>query len=126
MRKSFPIIVLTFLLAPFLHAQSSKNNSFSKLEDKILDTISSLKEVAERSKYVENKTNGKRHLQYVIWEKPGNATPYYWVKVVEDNGSTFYTHFNFYVYPNTMMVKYYDTINGLPIDLTTWRKNKKC
>ena len=125
MNKSILIIMSTFLFVPFLHAQTSHNNASLKLEGKIIDTIASLKEVVERSKYVEEQTKGKRHLQFAIWNRPKKATPYYWVKVMEDNGVSLYTHFNFYVYPKTMTIKYYDTINDRIIDLATWRKNEK-
>jgi hypothetical protein len=52
---------------------------------------------------------------------------YYWLKVGEDNGVSFVSHYNFFVYPNTMKVLYYDTVNDLELELDKWRKqeNKK-
>jgi hypothetical protein len=116
MRKSLPIVMFAFLFAPLLHAQSLHKGSSSKFEDKVMDTVASLKEVVERAKYVHDESKAKRRLQYVIWEK------YYWVKVMEDNGVSLYTHFNFYVYPNTMTIKYLDTDKNTPIDLATLEK----
>jgi len=95
-----------------------------KIERRIIDTIIKLKEVKERDKYVRDQTDGKRHLQYMISGKPTKTIQYYWVRVMEDNGSAYYTHFNFYVYPKTMTIKYYDTINDEVIDLKTWRRRK--
>jgi hypothetical protein len=125
MKKNLLTIVFAFLFVSSLQAQTSSKKESSILEDKIIDTIASLKEVVERSKYVEEQTKGKRHLKFAIWDKPKKGTSYYWVKVMEDNGIALYTHFNFYVYPKTMTIKYYDTINDKVIDLTTWRKNQK-
>ncbi len=126
--------LLLFLMLFNLHhcfAQlNHKNNSYqsddsSKLENKILDTIMNLSEVKARAKYVRTKTNGKRKLQYTIWEKPAKQNPYYWVKVMEDNGTSYYTHFNFYVYPKSFAIQYYDVVNDTAITLLEWRKNYK-
>jgi hypothetical protein len=123
MRASFfSLLIITCL---FSFSQKKSNTipkpPSTKKEDQIIDTIFKLKEVKERAKYVESQTQGKRHLQYSIWEKPTETTPYYWVKVMEDNGVSTYTHFNFFVYPKTMAIKYFDTINDETIDLKTWR-----
>ena len=100
----------------------SKSGNFTKLESKIVDTIASLKEVKERMNYVEGQTNEKRHMHIGIWERPTKDKPYYLVKVMEDNGVAYVTHFNFLVYPNTMTIKYLDTITGEVLNLNEWRK----
>ena len=127
--KVIILIVLPNLLATGIQAQSSKGNTkssivLSKLGNKIIDTIISLKEVKAQALYVLKQTKGTRHLQYSIWQKPTKKKPYYWVKVMEDNGSTYYTHFNFYVYPGSLRIKYLDTMNDRAIDLETWRKHR--
>jgi hypothetical protein len=94
------------------------------LEDRIIDTIIKLEEVKERGEYVKAQTNGRRHLQYSIWKNPSKTKPYYWVKVMEDNGVALVTHFNFYVYPKSMTIKYFDTVTNEVLDLKTWRKRK--
>ncbi len=119
MREKYCILLSSH---PLIFGQSSKDITYSTLENKIIDTIIKLKEVRERAKYIENQTKDKRRLQYSIWKRPTKTTPYYWVKVLEDNGSTLYTHFNFYVYPNTMNIKYLDTVSDEVLDLKTWRK----
>jgi hypothetical protein len=110
--------IITFSLFPFmLYAQKQKSKpQFSEIENNIIDTVEKLKIVQERMKYVEADSKGKRHLQFTIWEKPTKQTPYYWVKVMEDNGISYYTHFNFYVYPGTMKIKFLDTVNDRLID----------
>jgi len=95
----------------------------AQIESKIIDTITRLKEVKERDEYIRKQTNRQRHLQSVIWQKPTSKHPYYWIKVMEDNGTSNYTHFNFYVKLNPFQVLYYDTISDTILDLGTWRKN---
>ena len=99
-------------------------NDSSRIEEKVLDTIMNLKEVKERATYVIKQTKGRRHLLYTIWQKPTSKAPYYWVKVMEDNGLTYHTHFNFYIYSESFAIKFFDTTNDKLIDLKTWRKRK--
>jgi hypothetical protein len=129
MKKIFIAGVL-LLLASGLHAQAFQNTKPKgkinyALEDKIMDTILFLPEVKNRDAYIRKKTNGKRHLATVIYLRPEKERPYYVVKAWEDNGYAFATHFNFYVYPQTMKIKYLDVMHDKAIDLKTWRKHKK-
>ncbi len=94
------------------------------LEKRIIDTIAGLNEVKQRAAYVEHQTNDKRHLHIAIYERPNKTRDYYSVKVMEDNGDAFVTHFNFYVYPKTMTIKYVETVTGEILDLNIWRKRK--
>ena len=80
------------------------------VEGKIIDTIFKLTELKERAKYIEEQTKGKRHLK--IWVAGTPNLPdqkYYWIQAGEDNGTNLVTHFNFYVYPDSMRIMYYDT-----------------
>ena len=104
--------------------KASNSGNSANLENKIVDTIANLKEVKERANYVEDQTNGKRHMHIAIWGRPTRATPYYLVKVMEDNGDAYVTHFNFFVYPKTMTIKYLDTMTDEVLDLGAWRKRK--
>ena len=125
------LICLTSGTVHFCLAQSNsktatrQSTDSSKLEDKVLDTIMNLSEVKARAKYVRTKTKGKRKLQYAIWEEPTKENPYYWVKVMEDNGTSYYTHFNFYVYPKSFAIRFYDMASDTAITLSEWRKNYK-
>ncbi len=115
MQKALLIISLTLIVTLSCIAQSHNKN-------KILDKIIKLAEVKTRARYVERQTKGKRHLEH-IWERPTMKVLYYWVKVVEDNGIAYHSHFNFFVYPKTFSVKYFDIITDKTFDLSTWRKN---
>lgn len=99
--------------------------NISKIEEKILDTIFKLSEVRERANYVEKQTKGKRRLTAVIYESASQDVSYYWVKVWEDNGINYVTHFNFYVYPETFEIKYYDAVTDKAISLPEWRRELK-
>lgn len=94
-------------------------------EDKVVDTVFTLTEVKERAKYIEQQTKGKRHLKVWVESSPQLADQkYYWIKVGEDNGTNLVTHFNFYVYPDSMRIMYYDAEKNKEIALSEWRKIK--
>jgi len=125
MKKMMLLLIVILFLNFSLQAQKTTSKALTKTEHLIIDTIMKLEEVKERAKYVKDQTKGKRHLQYTIWEEPSKEAPYYLVKVIEDNGISYYTHFNFYVYSKTMTIKYLDTVNDSIIDLEEWRERKK-
>jgi len=119
------ILVIT---ATSLPAQDKKiispKKALTAFEQKIIDTIYRLPEVKKRADYVKTHTNGTRQLKYTIWTTPAKSAPYYWIKVMEDNGGSYYTHFNFYLYPASFLIKYLDPGNGNAIRLEQWRKMK--
>jgi hypothetical protein len=93
------------------------------IEEKIIDTIFKLAEVKQRAKYIEQQTKGERHLKVWIEETPKQpGQNYYSIKVGEDNGTNLVTHFNFYVYPDSMRIMYYDIANDSEVTLDKWRK----
>lgn len=92
------------------------------IEDKIIDKIFELPEVKERAAYIKKETKGKRNLELWFAARPDENTPYYWVKAGEDNGMSLVTHFDFYVYPKTMTVKFYDVVENKVLSLAEWRR----
>jgi hypothetical protein len=122
--KYFLTGIFFWLFTPWVYGQNPQNAPSENPENRIIDTIAHLPEVKQRSAQLENSTDGKRHLQIAIYQKPNKSRKYYLVKVLEDNGSTFVTEFNFYVYPQTMAIKYLDTMTGKMLDLRTWRKRQ--
>lgn len=132
MHKAIGLLLCLMLFATHAClAQTNQNNAthtsgkVSNLEDKIIDTVASLTEVKARANYVRTKTKGKRNLQYAIWGKPTKENPYYWVRVMEDNGTEYHDHFDFYVYPRSFAIRFYDIVNDTAITLSDWRKNYK-
>ena len=131
MHKAICLLMISMLCGVLSFGQTNQKqgthttDNFSKLENKILDTVMNLSEVKARAKYIKTKTNGKRNLQYTVWEKPTKEKPYYWVRVMEDNGSAYHAHFDFFVYPKNFLIEYYDIVNDTAITLSEWRKNYK-
>jgi hypothetical protein len=114
------LLIMTFIFS-FVSAHAQNKT----IENKIIDTIFKLKEVKERARYVEKESKGKRHLGIAIYTAPSKHEPYYWVKAWEDNGSSYVTHFNFYVYPKTFTIKFLDTVKDTAISLKQWRLQSK-
>lgn len=102
------------------------DNSSDKLsiEEQILNKVLALPEVNERADYINKETNGERHLEIWIAATPKETGSYYLIKAGEDNGMSMVTHFDFYVYPKTMEIKYYDIITDSELSLAEWRKQK--
>ncbi len=118
---------LTFILiGVFMFSCNGNNTTSPKIEkelsiENILDTIWTIKEVNERNDYVKKQSKNKRELMVYI-----NGTPdelkedYYWIKVAEDNGNAYFTHFDFFVYPN-WDIKFYDRVKDKELSLEDWR-----
>lgn len=94
------------------------------MEDKITDTIFQLAEVKKRADYIEQQTKGARHLKIWIAGTPEDGNKYYWVKAGEDNGFNLVTHFNFYVYPDSMRIMYYDVAEDQELTIKEWEKKE--
>lgn len=94
-------------------------------EDWIFDTIHSLEEVKKENAYLIKETKGKRNLSVVIYAFPTTTNNYYWIKVWEDNGDAYASHFNFHVYPKTRKIMYCDMVKDSLIELKDWKKNSK-
>lgn len=112
------------LLMHYPEAKSQVNHD-SVLESKIMDLILSLPEVKQANAYVVKHSHGKRHLFDYIHMRPDNKDGDYWVKVCEDNGGSYATHFNFIVNGKTFAIKYMDTMTSEEVPLEVIRKDKK-
>lgn len=119
------IFLFSALTVVFLHSAHAQSSApLMGKERKVLVMVEKLPEVVKREQYVEKMTKGKRHLMFYISEKPTKKQENFWVKVAEDNGASYFTHFNFAVNPNSYVIKYYDTITGNLISLKAWRNQK--
>ncbi len=124
--KRFISIFYLFFIGVILLSCSGNNNATEKINkeltiENILDTIWTIDEVNIRNDYVKKESKNKRELMVYI-----NGTPdelkeeYYWIKVAEDNGNAYFTHFDFFVYPN-WEIKFYDRIKDKELTLEEWR-----
>ncbi len=78
-----------------------------------------------KKKYVTKYSRGKRHLSYAVYGRPNKENNYYLVKVWEDNGGSYYTHFNFYVNKKTFAIMYDDIVHDTLISYTDWSRERK-
>ena len=101
--------------SPFIESKRSieQSKEVIKSEEWICDTILSLDEVKKESEFIQKQSKGKRYLSAGIYTYPNATDTYYWVKVWEDNGNSFTTHFNFYVYPRSRKIMFYDTVKDI-------------
>ncbi|MFC0516618.1 hypothetical protein ACFFGT_20595 [Mucilaginibacter angelicae] len=90
-----------------------------------MDLILDLQEVKRANSYVVKHSHNKRHLLDYINGRPVKKGGDYWVKVCEDNGYAYFTHFNFFVNSNTLAIRYMDVVTGDYIPLDVLRKDKK-
>jgi len=120
------LTILCLMSMPVLGQKGFIGNGTSEKENEIIKNIWSLLEVRDRANYIDNQTSGKRNLKVWIYKTPKNLKKkYYWIKVGEDNGGVYVSHFNFFVYPDNLEVKYFDTATEQEIELSSWRKKNK-
>lgn len=117
--------MLLFVLIGFCVTNSLGQSNLDSLTEKaIIDSVWNLKEVHERNEYVIKESGGKRMLSVIIYMNPEKTKKeYYWIKVAEDNGANFVSHYNFYVYPSNLMIMYFDPLNNEEIELSKWQTN---
>ena len=130
MNKFFSVIVFILFLCPVSFSQSSSKKSWmyadiSQKEMAILDTISNLREVRKERELLLQKFKGARILKQRIFKKPSKEFPFYWVKVTEDSQAVVSTHFNFYINPKTMEVKFFDPEHDTLLTLNDWRRTHR-
>lgn len=124
------IIKYTFFFLSVFVFSCTANKTSTKIDkelsiENILDTIWTIDEVNERDSYVKNQSNNKRELMVYINGTPDELNEdYYWVKVAEDNGNAYFTHFDFFVYPN-WSIKFYDRVKDKELTLDDWREELK-
>lgn len=106
-----------------LEKNRGENDGADVTEDMVIDKVFDIPEVKERAEYIKKETNDQRNLKIWIAARPNNNDDYYWVKAGEDNGMSLVTHFDFYVYPKTMSVKFYDVVEDKVLSLSEWRKS---
>jgi hypothetical protein len=92
------------------------------MEARVIGRVMNIPEVRKEMKYVKETSEGRRHLSFSVNREPSGDFKYYWVRVWENTAYSTITHFQFYVSPKTMEVKYLDIPNDTLLDLNTWRK----
>ena len=123
----FKFIILIFVFFGLSNSNLFGQANVDSLTEKlIIESIWDLREVQQRNEYVISKSNGERKLSVILYMTPEETKKeYYWIKVSEDNGVNFATHYNFYVYSLDGKIMYFDTLKNKEIELSKWRKENE-
>lgn len=92
-------------------------------ENKVMDQVWNIPEVAELDKSIRQKSKGKRGISTFISGEPSDDQEYYLVSVAEDNGDAMATYYQFCIYPD-YSVRFYDVATDEIITLKEWRRRK--
>jgi hypothetical protein len=97
----------------------------TKAENKLVDIICNSNEVEEKRRYPQGQSKSIQNLTCEIWRKPTESSPFYWVKVRENNGGQTLTHFDFFVTLFPFEIHAYDEQRDEILDLKSWKKKIK-
>lgn len=114
------VLLVALLLLHDFHSYAQTD----AVEDTVIDTVFKLREVRQMSDLIQKKHKGKHRLLLNIYCVPSKDAPYYCVKVWEDNGGTYVTIFDFFVYPKTLEIRYLDRVKDRVLSLEQWRKQR--
>ncbi len=96
----------------------------STTENEVYSKVKALIEIMNYSKYVDSVYDGKIGVSFVTKALPAPNKPYYWVQVGIVDLFRFIPQFNFYIFPDSMVVKFYDTVNDKVLSVEEWRNRK--
>lgn len=126
------VVLILLLCLSFSPLRAQRSGSTFKLypqislvEMRILDTISHLREVRVKRSMVLNNSKGSSILKPMIHKRPGKDFDHYWVKVVEDSGGSLITHFNFFIDPKSLEIRFFDAGKDRVMTLSQWRRSGK-
>jgi hypothetical protein len=131
MRRIFPslfLVILCELVSGFHnHAKTPVKNLYSPpsdtlIESTIMDKLFELPEVKRKWKFVDSLTGHKKGISMRVMKRPEGVSNYYWIAVGYDSDLKFETYYNFYVWPDQMTIRYFDTVDGKILTLAEWRK----
>jgi len=97
----------------------------SEIVNRIMNKLLNLREVKQKDVFVDSLTNHKKGITMRVIGKPEKLKKYYWIAVGYDSDLRFETYYNFYVWPDNMLVKYLDPISGKALTMLEWRRTKK-
>jgi hypothetical protein len=97
----------------------------SAVIERILRKLKTLPEVKLSHHYIDSFSNHNHGISMTVMKRPDNLTKYYWIAVGYNSSERFETYYNFYVWPDKMTIKYYETLTGKTLTLAEWRKNRK-
>ena len=96
----------------------------SNRENDVYSKVKALIEIVNYTKYVDSVYDGKIGVSFVTRALPAPNKPYYWVQVGIVDLFGFIPQFNFYIYPDSLVVKFHDTVNDKVLSVEEWRNRK--
>jgi hypothetical protein len=101
--------------------QNSSNDP--AFENYVVDTIFSLKEVQEKSKYLDSLTNHSKGVTVIVNRSDENGGVYE-IRVGYNGEERFETYYNFYFDSVSKQISIMDVVSGDKISLDNFRKDK--
>jgi len=108
-----------------LECQIYIHGNDSEVINRIMDKLYRLPEVKEKDAFIDSLTKHKHGISMRIMQRPGKLTKYYWIAVGYNSNLRFQTYYNFYVWPDSMVIKYLDPDSGKILTLSEWREIQK-
>jgi hypothetical protein len=103
----------------------SAQNIDTPIENKILDLLFSLPEVKMSDRFVDSLTNHRHGISMRIVHRPNRLEKYYTIDAGYNSSERFENYYNFYVWPDKMIIKIVDSYTGRLLTLAEWRKKRK-
>ena len=101
------------------------NSTDTGIIKKIICKLSLLPEVKQSNHYIDSFSKHTHGISFRVMRRPNKFGNYFWIAVGYDSDIRFETYYNFYVWPDKMLIKYLDVRSGKPITLSEWRKKRK-
>jgi hypothetical protein len=90
--------------------------------DKIITKLFELPEVKEKDKKIDSLARHSKGISMRVIKYPSKDNKYYIISVGYDSDLRFETYFSFYVWPESMEIRYLDPDTNRPITLSEWRR----
>lgn len=97
----------------------------SLIVSRILDKLSRLPEVRRKNRIIDSLTHHSKGISMRVMHQPDKSKNYFWIAVGYNNSLRFETYYNFYVWPDKMIIKYLDPHTGNTLSLAEWRQKQK-
>ncbi len=103
---------------------SDAKQDSTKDDSMVYANISQLKEVKEKSRFVQKLSDNMHGISIIIQARPSASLPYFWVQVGYINEKRLEVYYNFYVFKKNWEIKYLDVLTNKTLSLEEWRKSE--
>jgi hypothetical protein len=92
------------------------------IENKILEKLLNLPEVKAAGRFIDSLSHRHHGISMRIVQRPARSKKYYIIDAGYSNGERFENYYNFYVWPDKMIIKIVDSYTSQLLTLAEWRK----